>query len=125
MYVDPTLYAAILAMFQQLVLNDPTRFEAVDITRVTDSSNHWWIDRFALIYNTAQDATNALAAALDWRKSFGINHFIDADFANIYATGNALFVVKARSIFLHFLSLNKKGYSLIPCWIKMADGCCM
>ena len=126
MIFNQMVYSTILSLFHQLVTNDPTRFEAVDVGRVTDPNNQWWIERFALISDTEQDATNALAAALDWRKSFGINHLTDADFADIYATGNALFIVKARSIlYYNFLLLNKKEYSLIIGRIKMADVYCM
>ena len=66
---------------------NPNKYHQKDVERV--KSNDWPIERFLLVNKSEDTAFAALIKTMDWRKSYGVNHFTDDSFTEeVFKIGN-------------------------------------
>ena len=86
MFVSKEVIARILTAFLALVENDKELYHPKDVEMV--QSNDWWIERFNYTgERNEQQILTALNAAMDWRKTYGVNDWTEEQFKDIKETG--------------------------------------
>ena len=81
MIVTQELIARVLTAFLTIAQNEVDRFDQIDVQRVKTSK--WSIERFALVSQTESETLQSLVAAMEWRKSYGVNDFTDEMFQDL------------------------------------------
>ncbi len=90
MIVTPEVIARILTAFLAIAQNNKNKFDERDVQRVNDTK-HWWVERFALVSKTEEQAISKLSKCMEWRNSIKINDLKDDSFPQeLHNLGNYL-----------------------------------
>ena len=79
MLVNAQIIATILTAFLAIAQNNKNKFDERDVQRVNDTK-HWWVERFALVSKTEEQAISKLSNCMEWRNSIKMNDLNDKSF---------------------------------------------